>query len=174
MTPVLSRWELAAETIAVKIRWFGLVFGYLLVNLGDAGSHRGVLNAILALGLGYALLDTAYSLRGRVFLGRWPLLISFMEALFIGLLCFYHGGLESAFRYYYFLSLICCAVRHSSWVTYATCAMHCASYGVLYLALPPEERQPLPLLLTPVVLGWVTWAAGAMGLLLKRVGDHLG
>src|SRR5262249_34174259 len=28
----LSRWELAAETIAVKIRWFGLLVGYVLVN----------------------------------------------------------------------------------------------------------------------------------------------
>ena len=24
-----SRWELAAEAVAVKIRWFGLVIGYL-------------------------------------------------------------------------------------------------------------------------------------------------
>src|SRR5262249_32961523 len=28
--------------------------------------------------------------------------------------------------------------------------------------------------LTLVMLGWVTWASNAMGLLLKRVGDHLG
>src|SRR5438105_2205632 len=37
MNAVLSRWELAAETIAVKIRWFGILFGCLLVNLGDMG-----------------------------------------------------------------------------------------------------------------------------------------
>ena len=30
------------------------------------------------------------------------------------------------------------------------------------------------LILTLVVLGWVTWASDAMALLLKRVGDHLG
>jgi signal transduction histidine kinase len=171
----LSPWELAAETIAVKIRWFGLLVGYLLVNAGDhEPTQRAVLNAILALGAGYALLDTAYSLRGRVFLGRSPLLVSLMEALFIGLLCFYQGGLESAFRYYYFLSLICCAVRHSSRVTYATCALHCASYTVLFLALPAGQQQPLPFLLTLVVLGWVTWASNALALLLKRVGEHLG
>ena len=35
-----------------------------------------------------------------------------MEALFIGLLCYFDAGLESPFRYYYFLSLICCAIRH--------------------------------------------------------------
>jgi signal transduction histidine kinase len=111
-----------------------------------------------------------------VFLERWPLLISSMEALFIGLLCYYQGGLESPFRYYYLLSLICCAIRYSSRVTYATCALHCASYTALFLALPPaqRERELLPFLLTLVVLGWVSWAADAMALLLKRVGERLG
>src|SRR5436190_14499530 len=85
MNAVLSRWELAAETIAVKIRWFGIFFGYFLVNLDGAPEHRLVLNAILALGVGYALFDTVYSLRGQIFLRRWPLLISFMEALFIAM-----------------------------------------------------------------------------------------
>src|SRR6516225_3153859 len=126
------RWELAAETIAVKIRWFGLLVGYLLVNLSDLGdSRRPILNAILAVGAGYALLDAYYSLRGRVFLGRYPLVIASMEALFIGLLCYFHGGLESSFRYYYLLSLICCAIRYSSRVTYATWALHAASYSLL-------------------------------------------
>src|SRR5947207_5082410 len=174
-TAIPSRWELAAETIAVKIRWFGLLVGYVLVNLDDRGDgQRAVLNAILALGAVYALLDTYYSLRGRVFLGRYPLCVSLMEALFIGLLCFYHGGLESSFRYYYLLSLICCAIRYSSRVTYATCALHWASFSLLYLALPQEQRSPAALVLTLVVLGWVTWAGDAMALLLKRVGEHLG
>ena len=94
--PAPPRWELAAETIAVKIRWFGLVFGCLVVNVGHAGNpHQAVLNAILALGAGFAVLDTAWSVRGKVFLGEWPLLISVMEALFIGVLCYYLGGLES-------------------------------------------------------------------------------
>ncbi|HYT91544.1 MAG TPA: ATP-binding protein [Gemmataceae bacterium] len=169
----LSRWELAAETIAVKIRWFGILVGYVLVNAGHPPAvHAAILNAILALGAGYALLDTFYSLRGEVFLGRWPLLISGMEALFIGLLCFYHDGLESPFRYYYFLSLICCAVRQPSYVTYLTCALHCVSYGLLYLASP--QGRELTLLLMLVMLGWVTWAGDAMALLLKRVGEHLG
>ncbi len=169
------RWELAAENIAVKIRWFGLLVGYGLVNFsGLDDSRRPILNAILALGAGYALIDAYYSLRGRVFLGRSPLLISSMEALFIGLLCYFHGGLESSFRYYYLLSLICCAIRYSSRVTYATCALHCASLAVLYLALPFDQRDGLVLVLTVVVLTWVTWASDAMALLLKRVGDHLG
>ncbi len=173
MSPNLSRWELAAETIAVKIRWFGLLFGYLLVNLGEAGAHRHVLNAILGLGAGFALLDTAYSLRGQVFLGRWPLLISLMEAIFIALLCYFDSGVDSPFRYYYILSLICCAIRHSFRVTCATWALQSASFLILYAALPEDMRRPPALLLTLVILGWVTWTSAAMALLLKHVGDHL-
>jgi signal transduction histidine kinase len=169
-----SRWELAAETIAVKIRWFGLLMGYLLVNVAGRGDpHQPVLNAILALGVLFSLFDTYYSLRGRVFLSQYPLAISFMEALFIGLLCYFHGGLDSSFRYYYLLSLICCAIRHSSRVTYATYGLHCASYTLLYLALPEGQVRPLTLVLTLVLLGWVTWASDALALLLKHIGNHL-
>ena len=169
-----SPWELAAETIAVKIRWFGLLVGYVLVNLHPQDLHRqAVLNALLTLGLAYTLIDTYFSLRGRVFFGRSPLAVSGMEALFIGLLCYFDAGLNSPFRYYYFLSLICCAIRHASHVTYATCALHCLSYGLLYLALPPEGKRLVTFMLTLVILGWVTWASNAMALLLKRVGDYL-
>src|SRR5947209_2753282 len=117
--PPPSRWELDAEHIAVKIRWFGLLFGYALVYLDDPGNGRqSLLNAILAVGAVYTLLDTYFSFRGRIFLGRYPLIISSMEALFIGLLCYYHRGLDSPFRNYYFLSLICCAIRYSAGMTY--------------------------------------------------------
>jgi signal transduction histidine kinase len=172
-SPVPSRWELAAEAIAVKIRWFGLLVGYLLVNFaGD--EQRGLLNAILALGLVFTLLDSWHSVRGRILLGHSPLVVSALEAAFIGLLCYFHGGLESPFRYYYLLSLVVCAIRHASHITYATCALHCLSYGLLYIALPPADRSTLPLLLTIVLLGWMTWACNALGLLLKRVGEYLG
>jgi signal transduction histidine kinase len=165
---------LAAETIAVKIRWFGLLIGYILVNLNGADRGRqAVLNAILTVGLAYTLFDTYFSVRGRVFFGRSPLGVSVMEGLFIGLLCYFDNGLDSPFRYYYFLSLICCAIRHASHVTYATCALHCLSYGLLYLALPPEGKRFVSFMLTLVMLGWVTWASNAMALLLKRVGDYL-
>jgi signal transduction histidine kinase len=171
----ISPWELAAEAIAVKIRWFGLLVGYVLVNTGGHGGPRqAVLNAILALGAAYTLLDTWFSVRGRVFLGHYPLSISLLEGLFIGLLCYFDAGLESPFRYYYFLSLICCAVRHPSPVTYASCATHCVSYTLLYLALPRERQEPVSFALTLVMLGWVTWASSAMALLLKRVSDYLG
>ena len=171
----LQRWELAAEAIAIKIRWFGLVVGYALVNLG-AQHDRPVLNAILALGVVYALTDTYFSYHHQVFLGRYPLAISAMEALFIGLLCFFHDGLDSPFRYYYLLSLICAAIRHPPAVTYATCALHVASYALLYVARPARGADgdaTLTLLLTLIMLGWVTWASNGMALLLKRVGNHL-
>jgi signal transduction histidine kinase len=175
MHAVLSRWELAAENIAVKIRWFGILFGYLLVNLdlGETVEHRAILNAILVLGVGYALLDTAYNVHGQVFLRHWPLLISCMEALFIAMLCYYHQGLDSPFRYYYILSLICCAIRHTTRVTYLTWALHSLSYVTLFLLLPGEKQLLSPLLLTLVIIGWVTWASSALASLLKRVGDHL-
>ncbi|HMF12684.1 MAG TPA: ATP-binding protein [Gemmataceae bacterium] len=174
-TAAPPRWELAAETIAVKIRWFGLLVGYVLVNVSElTDARRPILNAILAVGAAYALLDAYYSLRGRVFLGRHPLIIALMEALFIGLLCYFHGGLESSFRFYYLLSLICCAIRYPSRVTYCACALHCAGFAILYVALPSGQRNAGVLLLTLVVLLWVTWASDAMALLLKHVGEHLG
>jgi two-component system, NtrC family, sensor kinase len=174
LAPTLSRWELAAETIAVKIRWFGLLVGYLYVNTTVPGEQRLILNAILALGAAYTLLDSLSSLRGRVFLGRLPLVVSSMEALFIGLLCYYQGGLENPFRYYYLLSLICAAIRHSVRVTALTCALHCLSVAVLYLALPLDRRVPYSLALTLLLLVWVTWAASSLAWILKQFGDHLG
>src|SRR5688572_1446361 len=99
-------WELPAEAITIRVRWFGLGVGYVLVNVVGRSPHRPELNAILTLGAVYAVIDTYYSLRGRVFLSRAPLVISLMEALFIGLLCHFDTGLESPFRFYYFLSLL--------------------------------------------------------------------
>jgi two-component system, NtrC family, sensor kinase len=168
------RGDLAAEAISVKIRWFGLIVGYLLVNLVERSHDDAVaLNAILGLGVAYALVDTIYGCRGRVFLARWPLGISSMEAVFIGLLCYYDHGLDSPFRHYYLLSLICCALRYASAVTYATCALHCASYATLFLALPETQQAWAALVLQLVIMAWVTWAADQLALLLKRTRDHL-
>ncbi|HUQ72955.1 MAG TPA: two-component sensor histidine kinase, partial [Planctomycetaceae bacterium] len=61
-------WELSAQAITVRIRWFGICVGYGLVNLlGTAGSELP-LNAILAVGVLYAICDTYYSVHGTVFL----------------------------------------------------------------------------------------------------------
>ena len=67
-----SRFDLAAEAIALRIRWFGVVAGFLLVNLRATEVVRDVtlLNMILVLGVFYVAVDTVLSLRGKVFLGR--------------------------------------------------------------------------------------------------------
>ncbi len=167
-------WELPAEAITVRIRWFGLCVGYVLVNLVGPTTHQAELNAILTLGAVYALVDTYYSLRGRVFLSRAPLFVSLMEALFIGLLCHFDTGLESAFRFYYFLSLLVCAIRYAPPVTVATFALHALSYSTL--AVMGSQGHPTPwrtLLLMLVLMGWVTWASTALAALIKTASRRL-
>jgi signal transduction histidine kinase len=171
--PSDSRWELAAESIAVKIRWFGLAVGFLIANFGVPHADPRPLNAMLVFGLAFTTVDTAFFLRGRVFLRRQPLLISAMEALFIGLLCHFDSGPESSFRFYYLLSLTCCAIRYSPRVTFLTCGLDCLSYSLLYFGQPADRRNPSLFLLMLVILVWVTWAAGAMARLLKRAGEDL-
>src|SRR6478672_1417650 len=171
--PADARWDLAAESVAVQIRWFGLAAGFLLANVGTAADPRP-LDAILLLGLAFTAVDTLYYARGRVFLRDWPLLISAMEALFIALLCHFESGLDSPFRFYYLLSLTCCAFRYAPRTLVVTCVLDCLSYGLLAVAEPATERGPYLVLLTLVVLVWVTWAAGAMARMLRRAGEELG
>ena len=95
-----SRWDLAAEAIAVKIRWFGVVIGLVLVETrAEMLGNPVALRAILALGAVYAVLDTYFSLRGRVFLDRLPLLVSLLEAVFIGLLCHFQQPIHHLRRH---------------------------------------------------------------------------
>jgi signal transduction histidine kinase len=168
-------WDLAAETVTVRIRWFGLCIGYVLVNfIGGDGTNRPVLNAILTLGAVYAIIDTVWSLRGRVFLARYPLVISLMEAVFIGLLCHFDRGVESPFRFYYFLSLLVCAIRHSPGIAYSTFALHAASYSCLVLSRDFNRRQDVTtLVLTLILLGWATWGSTALASLLKSTSRRL-
>jgi signal transduction histidine kinase len=170
--PTDPEYELAAEAIAVKIRWFGLVVGGLLVNFGSLMGDRAYLNAILLLGLAFTVLDTFFFRRGRVFLKDYPLVISAMEALFIALLCRFETGLDSPFRYYYLLSLICCAIRYTPWTTYITCALDGLSYSILFM-IQPAERDVKLLAMMLVVLAWVAWAASALAKLLKETGARL-
>jgi two-component system, NtrC family, sensor kinase len=178
--------ELSAEAITVRIRWFGLAVGYALVNfLGrESGathavvpewlSNRQVLNGILTLGAIYAIADSYLSLRGRVFLSRVPMVISLMEALFIGLLCHFDEGLESPFRFYYFLSLLVCAFRYSRWITLSTFCLHAMSFTVLAFATSPHSpNDPTRVLLMLIWLGWVTWASTALAGLLQSAGKRL-
>ncbi len=169
-------WELAAEAIAIRIRWFGLLVGYVLVNfVGDRPiENTAVLNAILTLGAGYSVLDTYWSYRRRVFLSDVPILISVMEAVFIGLLCYFDSGIDSPFRFYYFLSLLVCAFRYSTWLTYTTLGLHCASFTTLAVSHRVLDREALSgWLLNLIILGWVTWAGTALAGLIKRAGIKL-
>lgn len=161
-------WRLATQAITVRIRWFGICIGYVLVDLVGEGRNRGFLNAILLLGAIYALLDTIWSLRGRAFLSEWPIFISFMESLFIGLLCYFDDGLLSGFRFYYFLSLLVCAIRYSPPVTWMTFVFHTISYVTLALTRPIANHDEIAaLILMPIFIGWVTWACVSLSELLK-------
>ena len=171
---VPSRWELAAEAIALKIRWFGLLVGTAYANLNPAAGDGPWQNLLLLVGLAYTLVDTWHHRRGRVFLHGWPLTVSLMEAVFIGLLCHFDAQADSPFRYYFFLSVICCGIRHSPGVTYATCLLDLLSVLALYCAAPSPGRSAFSLLALVVVLAWVAWAASSMSRLLKHFGEHLG
>jgi signal transduction histidine kinase len=167
-----SRWEVAAELTVVKIRWFGLIIGCAVVYAMGYEMHRLLpLASILTLGAVFTLADTYYTLRGQVLLGRSPLFVSAMESLFIGLLCFFDTGLDSPFRYYYFLSIISCAVRHSSGVTFITAGLHSLSMGILFFNLPQTPGFSLVLML--VMLTWLTWSSTALASLLKQTGERL-
>ncbi|WP_437201190.1 sensor histidine kinase [Planctomicrobium sp. SH664] len=167
-------WQFAVERITLRIRWFGLMVGYLLVNFFSPSEHRPYLNAILTLGALYALFDLVWHWRGEVFLSDVPLLTSLMEAIFIGALCFFDRGLDSSFRYYYFLSLLVCAIRYSPTVTYSTFALHAASYSILAVIQRVKTRDEAEtLILMLVFMGWVTWASTALTLLLRQTGQKL-
>lgn len=167
-------WDLDAEAIVVKIRWFGVLIGYLLVNTTDmSGDRRGLLNAILAIGVGYTLLDTYFSWKKKVFLAEYPLFIAAMESLFIGLLCYYEEGLSSTFRYYYFLSILCCALRYSWMVTAICFTFHCISYGVLFFLIADTSQSKIFISLTMIVMGWIAWASTSLTSLLRRTSSSL-
>ena len=55
-----SRWELAAESVVVKLRWFGVVMGYILVQTRTGLHDPWAVRAFLALGAAYAALDLAF------------------------------------------------------------------------------------------------------------------
>ena len=95
--------------------------------------------AYLALGAGYAALDTSFHRMGEVFLHRWPLFVASMEATFIALLCYHDTGLDSPFRWYYLLSLICCSIRYSPPIAWTTFALHCLSFAALAIFLNPNR-----------------------------------
>ena len=171
--PERPRWDLAAESIVVKIRWFGVIMGYVLVQTRTGLHNPSAVRTFLALGAGYAALDFAFWRLGEVFLKRLPLFVSFMESIFIALLCYHDTGLASPFRWYYLLSLICCAIRYQPAVTWWTLGFHSISLLSLAWSLgfstPTGSAWPLTL----VIMAWVTWASSSLAGLLKAAGDQL-
>ena len=145
-----SRWELSAESVVVKLRWFGVVMGYVLVQTRTGLHDPWAVRAFLALGAGYAALDLAFWRMGEVFLKRWPLCVSLLESVFIALLCYHDTGLSSPFRWYYLLSLICCSIRYSAAVAWWSVAFHSVSLLVLARVLGAtsvwDSSVPLTLL----------------------------
>ena len=168
-----SRWELSAESVVVKLRWFGVVVGYILVQSRTGLRDPWAVRAFLALGAGYAALDLAFWRMGEVFLKRWPLCVSLMESVFITLLCYHDTGLSSPFRWYYLLSLICCSIRYSSAVAWWTVAFHSVSLVVLYriLGMTSFWESTVPLTLT--IMAWVTWACSSLAGSLHAAGQEL-
>lgn len=167
------RWDLAAESIVVKIRWFGIAMGYILVQTRTGLHNPSSVRAFLALGAVYAGVDLAFYRMGEVFLKRWPLFVSLMESVFIALLCYHDTGLHSPFRWYYLLSLICCAIRYRPSVAWLTFGLHTLSFLILAMELGIEPAEVSDGALTLVIMAWVTWASWALSTLLKRTGARL-
>lgn len=168
------QWDLAAEAITVRIRWFGLAVGCVLVNFIGRETNQPLLNAILMFGALFAIFDSYWSYQGKVFLGRFPLFVSLMEAIYIGLLCHFDHGLESPFRFFYFMSLLVCAFRYSAPVIYSTLALHTVSCSVIAL-WPDETKQAdeVDFALMVVLLAWVTLASKALATLFKQASRHM-
>ncbi len=166
-------WELATERIVVKIRWFGILMGVILIEARSGLHNPPAVRTFLALGAGYAALDTVYYRRGAVFLRRWPLFVSLMESVFITLLCYNDTQLYSPFRWYYLLSVICCAIRYPRVVAWATCGLHCLSFAGLAWALGVDRAGLAPVAETVVILACVAWTSSSLASVLNATGARL-
>lgn len=171
-----SDWVRDSAGILVKIQWFGLFVGFLLANVpGREPDSPHLLNLLLSVGLVYACVDSIFYLRGESFvLSRFPLIVAFLETIFITLLCRYDVGLNSPYRFYYLLSLLVAAIRYPVIVPYLICFLHCVSYTLLFFFIPSENRDVPSVMLNIVVMGWVTWAASTLAWYLHRTSGRLG
>jgi two-component system, NtrC family, sensor kinase len=167
-----SRWELAAESTVVKLRWFGIVMGYILVQTRTGLHDPWAVRAFLALGAGYAALDLAFWRMGEVILKSCPLVVSGMESVFIALLCYHDTGLSSPFRWYYLLSLICCSIRNRPIVAWWTLGFHSVTLlGLAWVLETAGQPGSLPLL-TLTIMAWVTWACSSLAGSLRAAGEE--
>ncbi len=176
MNTAPSEWQRDSAGILIKIQWFGLLVGFLIANVpGRQPDSQLLLNVLLSVGLVYACVDSFYYFRGDVFLlSRFPLIVAFLETIFITLLCRYDVGLNSPYRFYYLLSLLVAAIRYPVVVPYLSCAMHCISYTLLFLVVPSDQQDVPSVALNIVVMAWVTWAASTLAWYLHRTSGRLG
>jgi two-component system, NtrC family, sensor kinase len=168
LTSPSQYWDLASGRIIVRMRWFGILMGFVLVESRSGLNNPSAVRAFLALGAGYASLDTAWHFMGEVFLKRVPLLVSLLEAIFIGLLCYHDTGVGSPFRWYYLMSLICVAIRYSprvAWVSWFFDTVSIISLGLI-VGLQGQTQQT-DMFMTIVMLAWATWASSALAGMLK-------
>jgi signal transduction histidine kinase len=96
-----------------------------------------------------------------------------MESVFIALLCYHDTGLSSPFRWYYLLSLICCAIRYRPTVAWLTFGFHCLSLLALAVVLGFDSGVESGWPLTITIMAWVTWASASLAALLKGAGARL-
>jgi two-component system NtrC family sensor kinase len=169
----MRNWELAAESIVVQLRWFGVAMGYVLVQSRTGLHNPSAVRAFLALGAGYAALDTAFHRLGEVFLKRWPLFVALMESVFIALLCYHDTQLTSPFRWYYLLSSICAAIRYRPTVAWITCGLHVLSFATLAWWLGWTEAAVAEVQQTAIILAWATWASSSLAGILRATGSRL-
>ncbi|WP_435005225.1 sensor histidine kinase [Tundrisphaera lichenicola] len=166
-------WELATESIVVKIRWFGILMGVILIEARSGLHNPSAVRTFLMLGAGYAALDTVYYRLGAVFLRRFPLGVSLMESVFITLLCFNDTQLQSPFRWYYLLSIICCAIRYPRLFAWTTCGLHCLSFALLAWSLGVDRPGMASVIETVVILACVAWASSSLASVLNATGARL-
>ena len=168
-----SRWELAAESIVVKLRWFGVVMGYILVQTRTGLHDPWAVRAFLALGAGFAALDLAFWWMGEVFLKRWPVFVSLMESVFIALLVLSRHRIEQSFP------VVLLALAHLLLDTLSLGGR--VVDGRVSQPQPVEPRtrargalrsgiRALPLTLTIMV--WVTWACSSLAGSLHEAGKR--
>jgi signal transduction histidine kinase len=157
----------------VKLRWFGVVMGYILVQTRTGLHDPWAVRAFLALGAGYAALDLAFWWMGEVILKRWPVFVSLMESVFIALLCYHDTGLNSPFRWYYLLSLICCAIRYRAVVAWWSVVFHSISLVSLSAILGNASLWDSSVPLTVTIMAWVTWASSSLAGYLHEAGREL-
>ncbi len=165
--------DLGAESVSVGIRWIGLAFGFLYANAWAATSDVRPLNGLLLLGLLFTVVETIVYTRQRIFLRDALIVTAIMEAVYIGLLCSWESGAESPFRFFYLLSLICCAMRSGRGATFVTFGLFAVSYAMVFMIKPSAEQNATAFLVHIITLGWVAWAAGTLANLLHQAGDEL-